>query len=79
MACPAEIPVTVPLLEIVAIVGFKEIQFPPEAGKNEVVLPIQILFGPFNTISGFDCTLMMLVKTDSQPVANSMYLKLALP
>lgn len=59
--------------------GFREIQVPPADGKNVVVLPIQILFGPLRDISGLDWTLITLVKTVSQPVANSMNLKLALP
>lgn len=71
--------VTIPALSILAIVGFNEVQVPPEFGEYCVVAPMHKDEGPIKVAAGLASTVIGLLKMVSQPVLLSINLKLADP
>lgn len=78
MAVPAETPVTMPALLMVATAGLLLVQVPP-VGDIVVVPPIQILLAPVMLAVGVLLTVMAAVGAETQPVAVSVKVKVAVP
>ena len=67
LAEPAEIPVTTPLLLMVATETLLLAHVPPDEGKNVVVVPIQISGSPVRNTFGLPLTVNGAVGLDTQP------------
>jgi hypothetical protein len=76
---PWAIPVTKPLEFIEAIAVLLLIHEPPFEGKKLVVAPVQIALGPERVTIGFGLMVIGNVLSDSQPVAASRNLNVAVP
>ena len=70
MSCttPFEIPVTIPELVTVAMVGLLLVQTPPEDGSTLVVKPTQIVDGPERLTVGGKLTVIGAEANEIQPV-----------
>ena len=79
VAVPELIPVTTPLLLIVATLGFVLAHVPPVDGESAVLPPIQIEFRPFIVTTGFAYTAIGAVLADMQPVEMFVNLNVACP
>jgi len=78
VAVPAETPVTMPALLMVATAGSLLVQVPP-VGDIVVVPPIQILLAPVISATGVLLTVMAAVGAETQPVPVSVKVKVAVP
>jgi len=79
VAEPAETPVTIPALVIVATAGSLLAQVPPEDGDNPVVLPTQMVLGPLMVTVGSGFTVTAGVGAETQPVIASVKVNVAVP
>lgn len=62
-----------------AMAGCKLTQVPPEFGVKEVLPPAHIGDGPLSVVTGRASTVTAFEITDSHPVEDCVYLKLAWP
>lgn len=79
LAVPPETPVTNPALLTVATVGLLEVQVPPVAGDNVVVLPSQMLLLPVMETEGLAFTVTALLGSEIQPAVVMVKTKVAVP
>ena len=79
LAEPFDKPVTKPPLETIAILGFKVAHVPPLVGFNVVLDPTHIELAPDMLMTGLAFTVTALVLFETQPVDDSVYLKVAFP
>jgi hypothetical protein len=79
VAVPAPTPVTTPALVTVATIGSLLIQVPPLDGERPVVAPTQTLVGPLILTVGSALTVIAPVGEDTQPVFESVKMKVAVP
>jgi hypothetical protein len=77
---PTPVPVTTPLLVMVAIAGLLLVQLPPDDGIKLVVPLMQISLSPFKAVTGLLFTIMEMEPfEDGQPVLVFTKLKLVIP
>ena len=77
---PTPVPVTTPLLVMVAIAGLLLVQIPPEVGIKLVVPLIQISLSPLRAVMGLLFTMIEIEPfEDGQPVLALVKLKLVIP
>lgn len=79
VAIPAETPVTIPELEMVATAGSLLAQVPPDDGESPVVLPTQMLLGPLILTVGSAFTVTAGVGAETQPVTELVKVNVAVP
>ena len=79
VAVPAVMPVTKPLLVTVAIAELELDQVPPVVGDNVVVLPVQTWLAPVMETVGLALTVTAEDVLETQPVAELVNLKVAVP
>lgn len=79
LAFPGVTPVTIPPLVIVATNGLVLVQVPPAVGVNVVIDPTQIGLFPVITATGLAFTTTGAVGSETQPVEDWVYTKVALP
>lgn len=79
VAIPADTPVTTPPLVTVATPALMLDQVPPLLGDKVVVLPTQMMVGPVMLTTGVLFTVTAAVGSDTQPLAVSVKVNVAVP
>ena len=79
VACPWEIPMTIPLLFTEATAGLLLTQTPPEYGDSVVLLPTHIGFGPVTDTTPEGKTVIITEESDLQPDNVFVYTNRAVP